>query len=341
MMNSAALSAKHRAVLAGARLLFSVRHPLLIARFVRRLGYLPNPAAPASYHERLLWRKIVDRNPLFVTLTDKLAAKAYVGKTSTALPQPATLWSGHDPADIPQDLLASDVVVKVNHGWTMNLFVSGGLPDRATVTRKARRWLTKRFGRRDGEWAYLPIRPAVFVEERLRLSGGIIATDVKVYVCGGHVCHAWAEDKLADRSHLFDRDGNPLLGRDSDYPREDQSLTVSTRLIGYVREAIAAAPLIAGDLDYVRVDFLVSDRGLFVGEVAVYPGAGYGTWTNPAIASEIERRWRLDQSHYLRRLHSGLARFYAEALLAKCAIDGNGRGTDQRPLSRSGRAQRT
>lgn len=321
MTNPAALSAKHRAVLAGARLLFSIRHPLLMARFVRRLGYLPNPAAPASYHERLLWRKIVDRNPLFVTLTDKLAAKAYIRKTRTALPQPATLWSGRDPANIPQDLLARDVVVKVNHGWTMNLFVSGGLPDHATVVRKAARWLTKRFGTRDGEWAYLPIKPAVFVEERLRLRGGSIATDVKVYVCGGRVCHAWAEDKLADRSHLFDRDGTPLAGRDSDYPREDQSLPVSALLVDYVREAVAAAPLIAGDLDYIRVDFLVSDRGLFVGEVAVYPGAGYGTWTNPAIAREIEQHWRLDQSHYLRRRHTGLTRLYAEALLAKCAAD--------------------
>ena len=324
MTNPAALSAKHRAVLAGARLLFSLRHPLLMARFVRRLGYLPNPAAPASYHERLLWRKIVDRNPLFVTLTDKLAAKAYIGETRTTLPQPATLWSGRDPANIPQDLLARDVVVKVNHGWTMNLFLSGGLPDHTTVVRKAGRWLTKRFGRRDGEWAYQPIKPAVFVEERLRLRGGSIATDVKVYVCGGRVCHAWAEDKLADRSHLFDRDGTPLSGRDSDYPREDQSLTVSASLVACVREAIAAAPLIAGDLDYVRVDFLVSDNGLFVGEVAVYPGAGYGTWTNPAIAKEIERCWRLDQSHYLRRRHTGMSRFYAEALLAKCAIDISG-----------------
>ncbi|TPI62141.1 hypothetical protein FJ420_24420 [Mesorhizobium sp. B3-1-3] len=42
-----------------------------------KLGYRPNPAAPTRYNELTLWRKIVDRNPRFVTPTDKLAAKAY------------------------------------------------------------------------------------------------------------------------------------------------------------------------------------------------------------------------------------------------------------------------
>ncbi|RAZ88439.1 hypothetical protein DPM33_23190 [Mesorhizobium hawassense] len=40
------------------------------------MGYAPNPAAPTRHDESMLWRKIGDHNPLFVTLTDKLAAKA-------------------------------------------------------------------------------------------------------------------------------------------------------------------------------------------------------------------------------------------------------------------------
>ncbi|TIU59164.1 MAG: hypothetical protein E5V33_16750 [Mesorhizobium sp.] len=34
--------------------------------------------------------------------------------------------------------------------------------------------------------------------------------------------------------------------------------------------------------------------------------------------ADIERRWRLDQSDYLRKQHSGLARLYAGALRSKC-----------------------
>jgi len=312
------IPARHRLVLALTRLLLTLRHPALVVRFVIKLGYLPNPAAPESYHELVLWRKILDRNPLFVTLTDKLAAKAHISSACPELALPRTLWSGHNPADIPAELLAGNVVIKTNHGCAMNIFVAGGEPIRDRIIAKARHWLAKRYGRRDGEWAYWPIVPTVFVEERLQLSGGNIATDIKVHVCSGVVTHAWVEDKAALRSLLLDRDANPLPGRDPDYPREDQAVPVNARLLDYVRQAISIAPVIAGDLDYIRVDFLVTDNCLYGGEIVVYPGAGYGTTTNPAFAGEIERLWRLDRSHYLQRQHSGVAHLYTSALHAKC-----------------------
>ena len=320
-MLKANIPARHRLVLAIARLLLTFRHPAVVVRFVWKLGYLPNPAAPESYHERVLWRKILDRNPLFVTLTDKLAAKAYISSACPELALPRTLWSGRDPVDIPLDLLAGEAVVKTNHGCAMNIFVANGDPDRGFIVARARHWLRKRYGRRDGEWAYRPIVRSVFVEERLALAGGGIATDIKVHVCGGVVTHAWVEDKAAKRSLLLDRDANPLPGRDPDYPREDQAVPVNARLLDYVRQAVSIAPAIAGKLDYIRVDFLVTDHCLYAGEIVVYPGGGYGTCVNPAFASEIERFWRLDRSHYLQRQHTGLARIYASALLAKCMID--------------------
>ncbi|MBZ9798177.1 ATP-grasp fold amidoligase family protein [Mesorhizobium sp. ES1-4] len=283
-----------------------------------KLGYLPNPAAPVRYHELLLWRKILDRNPLFVTLTDKLSAKAHIRNICPGIATPETRWSGRDAADIPAGLLAGDIVVKANHGSAMNIFVSDGEPDRTAIVRKASRWLKKRYGRRNGEWAYWPVVPTVFLEERLALSGGTIATDIKVHVCSGAICHVWAEDKHARRSLLFDREANPLPGRDPDYPAEDQALPVNARLIDYVRHAILIAPRIAGDLDYIRIDFLVTDDRLYSGEATVYSAAGYGTWTNPAIAAEIERLWRLDQSAFLRGRHKGAMGFYADALRASC-----------------------
>ncbi|TPN80864.1 hypothetical protein FJ987_16850 [Mesorhizobium sp. CU2] len=319
MGTSVDLPTRHRLVLTAARIALTLRHPLLIARFARRMGYLPNPAAPTRYNELMLWRKIVDRNPLFVTLTDKLAAKAHIRAACPELPIPETLWSGPDPSDIPTELLAGQVVVKVNHGCEMNIFVSDGRPDREQIVRKTKRWLKRRFGRRNGEWAYWPIVPMVLVEERLQLSGGTIATDIKVHVCAGEISHVWAEDKLAKRSHLFDGNGQPLPGRDPDYPREDQSMPVGHALLDLVRQAIALAPRIAGDLDHVRVDFLVTDKGLHAGEICIYSAAGYGTWTNPVIAGSLECLWHLENSAYLRRPHRGLGRVYAEALRARCA----------------------
>ncbi|MDX8443504.1 ATP-grasp fold amidoligase family protein [Mesorhizobium australafricanum] len=319
MGTSADLPARHRLALMAARILLTLRHPLLVARFARRMGYLPNPAAPTRYNELMLWRKITDHNPLFVKLTDKLAAKTYIRAACPELPVPETLWSGRNPEDIPAELLAGQIVVKTNHGCAMNIFVSGNRPERSEIVRKTKRWIRKRYGRRNGEWAYWSIDPTLFVEERLTLASTSIATDIKVHVCGGDISHVWAEDKLAGRSHLFDGDGRPLPGRDPDYPREDQSLPVSPALLDFVRQAIALAPRIAGDLDHARIDFLVTDRGLYAGEICIYSAAGYGTWSNPVIAERLERLWRLEESAYLRRRHRGVSHLYAEALHARCA----------------------
>lgn len=318
MAANVAIAARQKAILAIARVVLTARHPLLVIRFLKRIGYLPDPAAPTRYHERMLWRKIVDHNPLFVTLSDKLAAKDYIRAVCPEVPVPATLWSGKDPGDIPTELLTREVVVKANHGCDMNIFVSGGKPDRETIIRKARRWLKTRFGTRHGEWAYWFIDRKVLVEELLPLSGGRIATEIKVQVCSGAVCHVRAEDKKALRSRLFDPQGNPLPGRDLDYPREDQALEVTPRLADYIRQAAKIAPRLAGELDYARIDFLVTDEQLYGGEITVYTAAGFAVWSNPAIMADIEARWRLEHSDFLRRRHRGPVRLYADALRAHC-----------------------
>lgn len=318
MKANAELSPRHRIVLAVARLVITLRHPLLVARFARKLRYLPNPAAPQRYNECMLWRRLVDHNPLFITLSDKLASKDYIRSVCPDLPVPRTLWRGRDPDDIPSALLAGDVIVKANHGCDMNLIVSNGQPDRAAVVREARGWLAKRQGRYNSEWGYWQVIPEILVEEMLPLAGAEIATEIKVHMCSGVVCFVRAEDKKLLMSRMFDPAGNPLPGRDIDYPREDQALPVAARLSECIRQAAAIAPRIAGDLDYVRVDFLVTSERLFAGEVTVYTAGGYSTWSNPAIMSSIEQHWRLDQADFLRKRHTGLARLYAEALLAKC-----------------------
>ena len=48
MTAKADISRTDRIVLSVARLWLTLRHPALIVRFVMKLGYLPNPAAPET-----------------------------------------------------------------------------------------------------------------------------------------------------------------------------------------------------------------------------------------------------------------------------------------------------
>ncbi len=311
-----AISLRARAILSLCMLCLTLRHPLLIWRFVKRLGYFPNLALPRTYNEKMLWRKLFDRNPLFICLTDKIACKEWVKAKAPALALPITFWTGRDIRDAPATLLESQIVVKLNSGFNMNAFVSGGQPLRNEIHRLSQQWLSKRHGMRHGEWAYSCIAPQLIIEQRLVLGGNGLPTDIKVHVCGGSVCHVWAEDRIGERSLLLDEDGAALPGRDSDYPREDQSLRSSERLSELVREAVASAKLLASDMDYIRVDFLVGEDRLYVGELTVYSASGYGTWSNPAIAENAANMWDLRGSHFLRSRQTGLTALYAKALLA-------------------------
>ena len=47
-----------------ANLAIRLRHPILVGKY-RRFGRMPDVCLPGDQTERMLWRKIFDRNPLY------------------------------------------------------------------------------------------------------------------------------------------------------------------------------------------------------------------------------------------------------------------------------------
>jgi hypothetical protein len=305
-----------RALLLGARFVLLAAHPLLTAYFVIKLRYVPDPAVPKRYNELFLWRKLIDRNPLFVTLSDKLAAKAFAQARCPELPIVETLWSGNDPAGIPDDLLAGDVMVKASHGSGFNLAVTRGTPSRAEIIKAATGWMRRTYGGRHGEWACQAVRPQVLVEPKLCLGGDDLPTDLKLHAFDGSIAHCWAVDRIRNRSLSYDANASPIVTRDSYCPREDQVLPDTPMLRSQVREAVGLAARLSRGLDHVRVDFMIADGRLFFGELTVYPYAGYDTWSNPSISQNLARTWDIRKSWFLTAPQRGLKRLYAEALRA-------------------------
>jgi len=310
----AGLPWRDRMVLTAARLWLGATHPLMMARFWRKLGYFPNPAVPVAYPEKMLWRKLVDRNPYFVTCTDKLATKPIVAERAPGLPLVAVLWSGTDIAAAPPEVFGSAVMVKANNGCGANIRVENGSPPMPELIGRTRKFM-RSSGRKE-EWAYSQVPPSLLIEPYVQLGGGDLPTDIKVYVVCGETVEAWACDKRIGRSLTLDASGNALPGRDSDYPREDQALPHSPRLAELVRHAAELAPRLAGDVDFLRVDFLVEEKGLLAGELTVYSGSGYERLANQEVEAHLTTAWDLRQSHFLRTARRGLARLYADALRA-------------------------
>jgi hypothetical protein len=303
------------AVLFFARVYFLVAHPGLTCQFVRRLKYLPNPGAPQRYHEKLLWRKIVDHNPIFPKLSDKLAAKRIAQMRCHEVAVAQVLWAGTDPQFLPADLVTGDVVVKTNHSFRTNIFVADGTPAYPEIVDQMVRWMAISHDRTCGEWGYRDVSRRIFVEEMLVLGGGGLPTDIKVHAFDGGIGHVWVADILGGRSRTYDADGLPLTIRDSTYPSEQQALPDSPAIRALVRQALDLAPRLLGGLDYARVDFMVAGTRLYFGEYTLYSGGGYECWDSRLI-QRAQSLWDLRRSDFLRKSHRGLARLYAKALRA-------------------------
>jgi hypothetical protein len=302
---------KERTILWLATVSIAVLHPVMMVRHRRKIGHWPDAGRPSTLTEKLMWRKLFDRNPVFVTVTDKLGGRRFVAERAPDLAQTRVLWVGDSAHKIPDEVMAGPAMVKTTNSSGVNFIVSGGSPPRGEIARATRHLLGPRGNRRREEWAYWTIHGRLVAEELVQLGGNGLPTDLKVYVAGGRVCCVWASDKPAKTSLTLRPDGTAISDDDP-----EAVLRWSERLAELAREAALLAVPIAAGFDMIRVDFLVSAEGLLASEVTVYTAGGFEIWQNPEIPAEIAAAWDLRDSWFLRRRHSGLMAWYARALIA-------------------------
>jgi hypothetical protein len=304
-------------------LIFAIANAWLYAGNFRLVRYcwrfnrhLPDIANPQRYSERMLWRKLVDHNPLFVLFADKLATKEYLQRRCPELALPRTLWIGRDTDEIPDAVLAGDVFVKANHGCGFHWRIRGGHCDRAALRQVSRRWLAAVHGRTFGEWAYSQVEPKLFVEEAI----GDAETDLvefNIRASNGRAIlgSVLGRCKLPDQWLVsLDVAGAPTRGtRDA----EDGPIALLPPGLEirepYLR-AVRLAERISVGVDYVRVDFMWNGSELFGGEITTYPAAGLKDPANASVAALIGDGWDLRHTHFLNAPQSGWKRIYAGAL---------------------------
>ncbi|MCX7685249.1 MAG: hypothetical protein N2Z67_08285 [Acetobacteraceae bacterium] len=306
-----------------------LRHPRRMLRYRREAGRWPDVARPALLSERMLWRKLFDRNPLFVTFADKLATKDWIAARCPGLAIPRTLWRGTDPAAIPPSLLRPGVVIKANHGSGFNLFLRESVPPRAEVEALARRWLATGFGRSRGEWHYTRVRREIFVEELLGRPETPLF-DITVRAGGGRVAYGTVllhAKTPAERSSAFDPEGRPIH-----QPNRKRSppLPPGTPLPAAYARAVEAARLLSREVDFARFDFLACGEELYAGEITLFPGSGMHDPQEPAL-SLVLRAWDMRNSWFLQEGAAAggwLARRYAAAFARSIAAERAARGWD-------------
>lgn len=299
-------------------ILLYATHPRMIHRFVRELGYLPRIASPSTYHEKMLWRMIFDHNPLFVTLSDKLGARARFSAKCPEVRLPGILWQGSCPEELPLRFLNENVVIKANHGCGYNWFAPRQPPDADRFRRKLRRWLRRDYSRKLGEWAYSEISRQLFVEELVDADRPDDMIELKIHVFHGRVFYTVVymhEKSPRSLSAIFDVTGKRLSVTNSVVAKDPgRALPADFELPACYRDAMDAAVRVAGELDYVRVDFMISGERLYGGEITVYPSAGLMTNSCAESMAALGDAWDIRRSWLLSASHKGWRRHYARYL---------------------------
>jgi hypothetical protein len=298
-------------VAAALNTLLYARNPHNATKYRRVFGRFPDLVAPRLYSEKLQWRKLFDRNPLFPLFLDKLKASTYVAERAPMLRIPKVLWSGKSADEIPYADLPDRYVIKPNHRSGCNYFVSTKehvRPD--LIAQKSRLWLSHPEGRSDGQWGYQEIEGRLFVEEMLNTDEEREhSRDYRFHVFSGRVALivvefgqiAGPKRKVLPADSFYDRDWTLLPHRRI---REEVTKAAPVPRPDRLGDMVGSAEALGQGIDYLRIDMFAIGGDIWFGEITVYPGSGFNRYAveeTPRVMHtenldvQLGRIWQLPQ----------------------------------------------
>lgn len=248
-------------------------------------GVAPDLRRPRLLSERILHRLLTDRDPLLRTFCDKVAAKEWIAARIGAEHTPRTLGIAESVEALTALPLPERWMLKASHGcgW-YQLVAAPSHPLDAAVLEQARRWLSTEYADTYQEWGYRGVPRRLLAEEFLSFAGGQ-CREVSAFCFHGRVRglrlfvpesalvpHRSSQRHLPRTKELFlDQGLRPLpLMR----PQHDHWPALAGTDRQPLEDFLALATELSAETSFLRVDGFLSDRGVLVGELTPYPGAG-------------------------------------------------------------------
>lgn len=249
-----------------------VEQPYAMFLYWRRAGQFPNAAFPRSFNEKVLWRKVFDRDERFGVMTNKLAARDLVRKVAPSVRHPDILWEGSNIEQMPPEILANPCVIKTNRGSGSNLinWIPNQL-DKQQIVKHFRPLVNRVYGVRKGEWSYGMFTQRFFVEELHLGEDGTVPDDFNLHTFNGSVATiTMIHNRFADRAHIsLMRD---LSRSDTVWEKYCSDYEPAFDPIHYTIPDIAEC--LGQNIDYVRVDVYVHCGEIYFREFTFFPGSG-------------------------------------------------------------------
>ncbi|MCP9935323.1 hypothetical protein KBZ08_15540 [Cyanobium sp. Candia 9D4] len=264
---------------------FLPKRTQMAARFRQINGVAPDLRKPRLLSERILHRILTDRDPLLRTFCDKLAAKQWIATRIGAGRTPRTLAIADSVEALRAHQLPDRWMLKASHGsgW-YQLVASTTHPMDELVIAQAQRWLSMDYSEVFQEWGYRNLPRRLLAEEFLSFSGRQ-CIEMSAFCFNGsvrglrlfrpesaHARHRSNQRQLPRTKECFlDEALRPLpLER----PQHDHCRDFASLDRPPLQTFCALAQDLSCETPFLRVDGFLSDRGVLVGELTPYPGAG-------------------------------------------------------------------
>lgn len=253
-------------------------HLRVSLQYFRVFKEFPNLDNPQTLNEKILRRIFFEKDPNFAFYADKYAVRKYIVETigeKYLVPLLAVYNNAKELSELKE---WENIVIKPNHGAGMVKIIDHelSLDGKKEIIRNAEQWLDFDFGRYTGEWHYSRIKPKLLVEEKITALGESLR-DYKF--------HRFTQQDgsfkqilqiIAERSEdgfetsFFDlNDLDTIIHSPFGY---------EVKLSDYEKDKIKAIEklnmMICTEIDYVRLDWYITSKSIYFGEITLTPGAG-------------------------------------------------------------------
>ena len=246
--------------------------------------------SPKTFNEKIQWLKVNDRRPEYTKMVDKYEAKNYISKKigNEYIIPTLGVWDRFD--DIDFESLPNKFVLKSTHD-------SGGLVicknkndlDIKVAKNKIEKSLKRKFFYVAREWPYKNVEPKIIAEEFLfeKNNENEPIDNWKFYCCNGKIFVFYVTKggghSTSLRMTYFDENNNILPVRHFQYPPCEGKIVLPDKL-DIMKEC---AEKLSVGIPLIRVDFYYVNNKVYIGELTLYPGAGF----EPIIPMEYDKRW--------------------------------------------------
>lgn len=247
----------------------SIYIPYRMKKYYNKFSDINNPK---TLNEKIHWLKLHDRSNLHVICADKLKVRKYISKKIGKKYLNDLIFYTTNYKDIKKDNLPDfPVVIKTNHDSGGVVIVKDKNTENFKVIRKhIKKKLKINYYNKDREWQYKNIKKYIIVEKMIGNQVDI-PHDYKVHCFNGKPCFIQVDlDRMSThKRNLYDTKWNFI---DVRWRHPNGVIEKKPQRLN---EMLMLAEILSEEFLYARVDFYLTRKQVYFGEITFHPGGGY------------------------------------------------------------------